>query len=89
MKPACKAAQSDTSGSAQRIRLLARLKLGPIDTFTAVRELNVCRPGSRISELRASGHTIHTQLITLTDDYGRQHKRVALYSLANSALQPE
>jgi hypothetical protein len=73
---------NDTSGNAQRLRLLARLKLGPIDTFTAIRELNILRPGARISELRASGHSIKTQLVTLTDDQGRSHEGIALYYLS-------
>lgn len=74
----------DTSGGAQRARLLSRLKRGPMDTFTAIRELNICRPGARIAELRAAGFPIHTKLVTLTDDHGRTHKRVALYYLTNT-----
>ena len=54
----------NTSGNAQRARLLERLKAGPIDTFTAIRELNIVRPGARINELRALGHKIHTHLRT-------------------------
>ncbi|WP_324734123.1 helix-turn-helix domain-containing protein [Pseudomonas paeninsulae] len=73
---------NDTSGSAQRLRLLARLKLGPVDTFAAIRELNILRPGARISELRAAGHLIKTRLITLTDDQGRTHDGIALYCLS-------
>lgn len=74
----------NTSGTAQRARLLERLKVGPIDTFTAVRELNIVRPGARISELRSLGHKIHTHLRTLTDDQGRSHGRVALYYLSTN-----
>lgn len=74
----------NTSGNAQRIRLLARLKIGPIDTFTAIRELNIVRPGSRINELRALGHKILTHRVTLTDDQGRSHGRVALYYLSTN-----
>ena len=70
---------NDTSGSAQRIRLLARIKQGPVDTFTAIRELNILRPGARISELRAAGHPINTHLATMTDDQGRTHHGIALY----------
>jgi hypothetical protein len=71
-----------TSARDQKLRLLARLKLGPIDTFTAIRELNILRPGARISELRTAGHSIKTQLVTLTDDQGRSHEGIALYYLS-------
>mgnify|MGYP001028900158 FL=1 len=74
----------NTSGNAQRARLLERLKAGPIDTFTAIRELNIVRPGARINELRALGHKIHTHLQNLTDDQGRSHPRVALYYLSTN-----
>jgi len=74
----------NTSGNAQRVRLLARLKTGPIDTFTAIRELNIVRPGARINELRALGHKILTHRLTLTDDQGRSHGRVALYYLSTN-----
>ena len=71
----------DTSANAQRARLLARLQLGPVDTFTARSELNVMHPGGRVAELRAAGHNIQTQRITLTDEHGRTHHGVALYYL--------
>ena len=79
----------NTSSNAQRARLLARLKRGPVDTFTVIRELDICRPGARISELRSAGHLIHTQLVTCRDDHGRQHRRVALYCLAEPALSEQ
>lgn len=78
----------DTSGSAQRLRLLARLRLGPVDTFTAIRELNIVRPGARIAELRAAGHPIKTQRITITDDQGRTHEGIALYFLSITLATP-
>lgn len=31
------------------------------------------------------GHPIYTQRITITDEHGRTHKRVALYVLSTSA----
>lgn len=74
----------DTSGSAQRFRLLAQLRLGPVDTFTAMGALNICRPGARIAELRAAGHTIQTQRITMIDDHGREHHGIALYYLTSA-----
>lgn len=74
----------NTSGSAQRARLLERLQTGPIDTFTAIRELNIVRPGARINELRDMGHRIMTQRLTLTDDQGRAHRGMALYYLSTN-----
>lgn len=69
----------DDASSAQRVRLLARIKQGAVDTFTAIRELNILRPGARISELRDAGHPINTYLATMTDDQGRTHHGIALY----------
>jgi hypothetical protein len=74
----------NTSGTAQRARLLQRLKAGPIDTFTAIRELNIVRPGARINELRGMGHKILTHRLTLTDDQGRKHRGMALYYLSSN-----
>ncbi|RIJ13009.1 hypothetical protein DXT77_02400 [Pseudomonas sp. 91RF] len=74
----------NTSGTAQRARLLERLRAGPIDTFTAIRELNIVRPGARINELRALGHKILTHRLDLTDDQGRKHPRIALYYLSTN-----
>ena len=70
-----------TSTEAQRARLLARLKAGPIDTITARRELNILMPAARIKELREAGYPIETQRITLIDDHGRNHSGIALYYL--------
>lgn len=75
----------DTSGDAQRLRLLARLKLGPVDTITARSELNIMMPAARVKELRDRGHDIRRHLITLTDDQGRPHHGIALYFLSTSA----
>jgi hypothetical protein len=72
------------NGTAQCARLLKRLQMGPIDTFTAIRELNILRPGARISELRDLGHKIFTHRLVLTDDQGRTHRRIALYYLSTN-----
>lgn len=74
----------NTSGTAQRARLLERLQAGPIDTFTAIRELNIVRPGARINELRGLGHKILTHRLVLTDDQGRTHRGIALYYLSTN-----
>ncbi|QPG63698.1 helix-turn-helix domain-containing protein [Pseudomonas sp. BIGb0427] len=78
----------DTSGSAQRIRLLAHLRQhGSINTFQAITLLNILRPGARIAELRAKGHNIVTNLSTLKDDHGREHQNVATYFLSADPAQ--
>lgn len=78
----------DTSGSAQRTRLLAYLRQhGSINTFQAITLLNILRPGARISELRDLGHHIVTHLGTLKDDQGREHQKVATYFLSASQAQ--
>nr|WP_314487859.1 helix-turn-helix domain-containing protein [uncultured Pseudomonas sp.] len=74
---------ADTSGSTQRTRLLAHLRQnGSINTFEAITQLNIVRPGARIAELRAVGHKILTHLGTLHDDHGRKHNKVATYYLS-------
>ncbi|WP_116866565.1 helix-turn-helix domain-containing protein [Pseudomonas syringae] len=70
-----------TSINAQNQRLVDRLRQGSIDTFTAMRELNICRPGARICNLRNAGYRIDTARIVLTDEWGRPHRGVALYTL--------
>lgn len=74
----------NTSGTAQRARLLERLQAGPIGTFTAIRELNIACPDARINELRALGHKIQTHRVTPTDDHGRTHRGMALYYLSTN-----
>lgn len=46
-----------------------------------MRELNICRPGARICDLRNAGYKIITNRITMTDEWGRIHRRVAVYTL--------
>ncbi|MFA0929817.1 helix-turn-helix domain-containing protein [Pseudomonas syringae pv. tagetis] len=71
----------NTSINAQNARLVPRLREGSADTFAIMRELNICRPGARICDLRKAGYVIHTQLITLEDEWGCKHPKVALYTL--------
>jgi hypothetical protein len=75
---------NNTSSSAQRNRLLERLRMQPVDTITARSELNIMMPAARVKELRDRGHDIRRQLITLTDDYGRSHHGIALYFLTST-----
>lgn len=72
---------ADVSATAQCARLLERLKVGSINSFEIVSELNICRPGSRIADLRADGHQIRTHLSDLVDEHGFRHPRVATYYL--------
>ena len=72
---------SNTSINAQNARLVAHLRLGQSDTFTIMRELNICRPGARICDLRNAGYKIITNRITMTDEWGRIHKGVAVYTM--------
>lgn len=72
----------ENSLSAQRRCLLDWMRSsGPIDTLTARRDLNILMPASRIKELKNQGYTFHTQRITITDEQGRSHANIALYTL--------
>ena len=72
---------NDTSRNAQNARLVAHLRLEQADTFTIMRELNICRPGARVCDLRNSGFEIITTRTVLTDEWGRIHRGVAIYTL--------
>ncbi|MGV8864756.1 MAG: helix-turn-helix domain-containing protein [Pseudomonas sp.] len=72
---------SNTSRNAQNTRLAKRMGHGSVDTFTIMRELNICRPGARICDLRNAGYKIITNRITMTDEWGRTHAGVAMYTL--------
>ena len=71
----------DTSAATQRVRLLERLHLGPVDTITARTELNVLHPAARVQELREAGHHIVTHRSRLEDAQGHSHPGVATYYL--------
>ena len=74
---------SDTSASAQRLRLLAYLRRhGSVNTFEARQILDIMMPAARVKELRAQGHNIETHLGTLCDDQGREQPNVATYYLS-------
>jgi Helix-turn-helix domain len=65
---------------AQRQRLLEHLKIAPINTVTARRELDILCPAARVLELRRRGYRIETIWIDCKTDCGKVH-RVALYIL--------
>lgn len=71
----------NTSIDAQNARLASRMEQSSIDTFAIMRELNICRPGARICDLRNAGYEIITNRIVLTDEWGRIHRGVAVYTL--------
>ncbi|MEE4922118.1 helix-turn-helix domain-containing protein [Pseudomonas alliivorans] len=79
--PSLQDSLKSTSINAQNQRFVDRLRQGSIDTFSAIRELNICRPGARICDLRNAGYRINTARIVLTDEWGRTHRGVALYTL--------
>lgn len=72
---------NNTSLKAQRHRLLLRLQRGPADTLLLRREENILMPAARVKNLREKGYVIVTDLVTLIDDYGRTHNRIARYTL--------
>jgi hypothetical protein len=74
------ATHSGNSTSAQRARLLERLKLTPVDTITARRELDILMPAARICELREEGMRIDTVRVMRPTDEGKLHS-VAMYVL--------
>lgn len=76
---------NDTTASAQRLRLLKRLKHGAISTIEARHELNIMMPAARVKELRDDGHPIATVRVNRADTEGRQHRNVALYTLVGGS----
>jgi len=69
---------NDNSQSAQRFRLLAALRKGPVSTLYARKFYDILHPAARVQELRDRGYLIDT---VWTEDFtseGRPH-RVAQY----------
>jgi hypothetical protein len=52
-----------------------------------MREINICRPGARVCDLRNSGFEIITTRTVLTDEWGRIHRGVAIYTLISEPNQ--
>lgn len=71
----------DTSTLAQCDRLLAYLRHSAISTSDCRRILNIMHPAARVQQLREGGHNIVTQRVQVTDEHGRSHSNVALYTL--------
>ncbi len=75
------------STAAQRNRILDFLRVRPLDTLTARKELDVMHPAARVMELRKRGFRIKTIEIDRASDCGKIH-RVACYVLEVGAVAP-
>ncbi len=73
--------QHPNSAREQRRRLLEALRLGPVSTLWARRELDILAPASRVLELRHEGHHIITHWTW--EDSGIRPHRVGTYALLN------
>jgi hypothetical protein len=69
-----------SSTEAQRARLLAALKRGPVDTVRAYRVLDILHAPRRVFELRKQGYDIATVWVTRFTEAGEPH-RVGQYVL--------
>jgi len=69
---------NDNSKSAQRFRLLAALRKGPVSTLYARKFYDILHPAARVQELRDRGHLIDTVWVEDITSEGRPH-RVAQY----------
>jgi len=74
-------APQGASAASQRLRMLARLRQGPLTTLEARRELDVLHPAQRVLELRERGHRIITHWTVAETAPGRPH-RVGQYVLS-------
>ena len=63
----------DASSATQRARILARLRMGPMTTTQARRELDVMHPAMRVLELRRRGFSIYTEMTLQETAPGRWH----------------
>jgi len=65
----------------QQKRILSYLEQGnTLTRLNSWEELNVLEAPARISELRAAGHEIHTEMVTINNKYGEK-VRIAKWSL--------
>lgn len=79
---------NSNSTNAQRQRLLECLKVTPVDTITARREMDVMHPAARIMELKRRGNQIDAVWVDRPTDCGKVH-RVALYVLKSGVVSDE
>lgn len=69
-----------TATEAQRERILSALAHGPKTSYD-LRRLGCYQCPTRVLELRRQGYDIRTDLVTIWDQEGYRHHRVALYVL--------
>ena len=70
----------ENSAAAQRNRLLDALRMAPVTTLEARRDLDILMPAARVFELREQGHDIATVWVWQETEQGRPH-HVAKYVL--------
>ena len=71
-----------TERQAQVNKLFALLKLRPHHTYE-LRRLGISHPAGRVQDLEADGHHISSSRVTVVDENGFSHVRVALYSVVD------
>jgi hypothetical protein len=71
----------DTSADTQRLQISSHIRLRPLNTLE-LRELGHMAPAPRIKELRYKGFVIVTSFESVTDEFGKLHRRVAGFTLA-------
>jgi len=77
-----KQSQHPNSLSAQRQRVIERLRKGPADTLTLRREEDVLMPAARVHELiHRFGYSITSLRVRRETEIGRLHNGIALYAL--------
>ena len=79
--------ENKNTAIAQRKRILDFLRIRPLDTLTARKELDVMHPAARVMELRKRGFRIKTIEIDRPSDCGKIHL-VACYVLEVGAVAP-
>lgn len=79
-----KSSELPASTEAQRVRLLAALKHGPVDTFSAREQLDIAHPAGRVRELRRAGHDIAMALEERVSPAGEFH-RIGVYRMTGEA----
>ncbi|MGO3029128.1 helix-turn-helix domain-containing protein [Pseudomonas helleri] len=69
------------STKAQGARLVQALRLGPVSTIDAARQLDIIHPPATVRWLRNRGYDIRTDWAYCPTEPGRRPHRVGLYSL--------
>jgi hypothetical protein len=81
-------ATQGNDAEAQRLRIMARLRLGPATTIDLRRDQDILQPMARVMELREVGHRIDTVWTRQETDCGKLH-RVGEYVLVSEAKGAE